>query len=48
MELGQAEKALGRIHDAVVVHHGEHEATGVGMAVYEGERRHGKPFVGAH
>ena len=42
MELGKAEKALGRIHDAVVVHHGEHEAAGVGVTIYQRKGWHGE------
>ena len=45
MKLGEAEKALGRIHDAIVVHHGEHEATGVGVTVYQGKGWHGESNV---
>lgn len=41
LELVEADEAVVRVHGAVVVHHGGHEACGEGVAVQQGEGWHG-------
>lgn len=41
LELVEADEPAVRVHDAVVVVHGQHEAAGEGVAVHPGDGGHG-------